>query len=293
MKSLFAAAVIGIATVVAVLAMGGGVNSGGDETAHAQRVELTDGGAQPAALLAGRWDILMEIILGLIHGEYIDMPAEQFVEVFVVAVLDEGGSAQQGGGIAMSVEGDPPFVNVEGEAQPDGSFFLKGMGTVAGYPDVTVQFEGTIEFPGIIEGTYSMGVNGELPGGVAAVYDVSGEKEEQVTPAPTPSPAPTLPAGQGGLWADNDCDDDNDAVDALISLQNNAGIPYNQHEPCPDLGMPVLAVPAGEPNHIWGDLDCDGDVDAVDALKQLQSVAALPFSQEPGCPEVGEAILIN
>jgi len=33
-------------------------------------------------------------------------------------------------------------------------------------------------------------------------------------------------------------------------------------------------------------VDCDGDADAVDALKVLRHVASLSVSQNPGCPEV-------
>jgi len=39
-----------------------------------------------------------------------------------------------------------------------------------------------------------------------------------------------------------------------------------------------------------GDNDCDADVDAVDGLKGLQHVAALDFSQEPDCPELGSEV---
>lgn len=47
-------------------------------------------------------------------------------------------------------------------------------------------------------------------------------------------------------------------------------------------------TPGPGPERLQGDVDCDGDVDAVDALKILQFVAVLPFAQEPGCPQIGE-----
>ncbi len=37
----------------------------------------------------------------------------------------------------------------------------------------------------------------------------------------------------------------------------------------------------------FGDVDCDGDVDAVDALKIMRHVAALPVSQNEPCPNIG------
>jgi hypothetical protein len=41
---------------------------------------------------------------------------------------------------------------------------------------------------------------------------------------------------------------------------------------------------------IQGDNDCDGDADSVDALKGLQHLAAIGFSQEAGCPALGGAV---
>ena len=39
-----------------------------------------------------------------------------------------------------------------------------------------------------------------------------------------------------------------------------------------------------------GDNDCDNDTDSVDALKGLQHVAGIGFSQEPGCPALGTEV---
>ncbi len=36
-----------------------------------------------------------------------------------------------------------------------------------------------------------------------------------------------------------------------------------------------------------GDMNCDGQVDAVDALSILRYVAGLPVTLPPGCPEIG------
>ena len=48
---------------------------------------------------------------------------------------------------------------------------------------------------------------------------------------------------------------DVDATDALKGVQFVAGISYGQTQPCTEIG-------AGEP--VFGDMDCDGDADAVD-----------------------------
>ena len=43
---------------------------------------------------------------------------------------------------------------------------------------------------------------------------------------------------------------------------------------------------------IQGDVDCDGDVDAVDALQDLRHVALLPVTQDDSCPEIGTTAAI-
>jgi hypothetical protein len=42
--------------------------------------------------------------------------------------------------------------------------------------------------------------------------------------------------------------------------------------------------------HPFGDVDCDGDVDAVDALRILRYVAGLDPGQPPGCTPIGQAL---
>jgi len=54
---------------------------------------------------------------------------------------------------------------------------------------------------------------------------------------------------------------------------------------CLTLGCWSPPTPA-EPN-AKGNVDCDGDIDALDALKELRYVAQLPVSQTPPCPLIG------
>ncbi|HKY62222.1 MAG TPA: hypothetical protein VJR29_02295 [bacterium] len=74
-------------------------------------------------------------------------------------------------GNRISFFGDPPWVTVGGAIQADGSFSASGSGTVAGFPDVSVEFLGQAQ-PGLLTGTLTMGAGGELPGGNPAVYSV-------------------------------------------------------------------------------------------------------------------------
>ncbi|MCH8815860.1 MAG: hypothetical protein IH957_12355 [Chloroflexi bacterium] len=54
---------------------------------------------------------------------------------------------------------------------------------------------------------------------------------------------------------------------------------------CPGLNSwPVVSLSRG-------DNDCDGDTDSVDALKVLQDIAAIPFNQQPDCPQIGSVFV--
>lgn len=74
-------------------------------------------------------------------------------------------------GNQVTVMGDAPWVTVSGEIQDDGSFTCGGSGTVAGFPNVTVDFVGQAQ-PGLLTGTLTMGAGGELPGGNPAIYSI-------------------------------------------------------------------------------------------------------------------------
>jgi len=73
--------------------------------------------------------------------------------------------------------GPPPFVTVEGERNSgDGSFTAQGNGTVAGYAGIDVTFEGTLTLDGGLQGLYTMGSSGGLPGGQGITYAIEGQK---------------------------------------------------------------------------------------------------------------------
>lgn len=102
-------------------------------------------------------------------------------------------------------------------------------------------------------------------------------------------PAPPTP-----LKGDNNCDGAINALDALSGLQYVVGLTPVQEPGCPALGQPLLdVVPLGEPSGggvapageipLFGDIDCDGDVDAVDSLLILTFVAGLPLNLPVFC----------
>lgn len=41
---------------------------------------------------------------------------------------------------------------------------------------------------------------------------------------------------------------------------------------------------------LFADVDCDGDIDTVDALQILRHLAALPVQQYEGCIGIGETL---
>ena len=56
-------------------------------------------------------------------------------------------------------------------------------------------------------------------------------------------------------------------------------------------GSGPVEPPAPTPEaFVFGDVDCDDDVDAVDSLKELRWVAGLSVSQTEPCPDIGSEV---
>jgi hypothetical protein len=96
---------------------------------------------------------------------------------------DDGGHAELIGEFPPSVGleidghdvfigGEAPWVGVAGTIEDDGSFTCSGSGTVAGFPDVQVDFLGQAS-PDGLSGTLTVGADGALPGGTPVVYLVN------------------------------------------------------------------------------------------------------------------------
>jgi uncharacterized protein YkwD len=88
-------------------------------------------------------------------------------------------------------------------------------------------------------------------------------------PEPTPAPSPTPVPTPAPVYGDTNCDSLVGSDDALLVLRAAAGL--NLVAGCIDAG----------------DADCDGDLDAVDALGILRYVVSLPVSPPDGCPAIG------
>ncbi len=96
-------------------------------------------------------------------------------------------------------------------------------------------------------------------------------------------PEPVAADARGNV----DCDDDIDANDVLMELQHVGGLPSSQEPGCPAIGSTGSARAAGVSTDVVGDIDCDGDVDAVDPLIILRFVAGFPVDLPPGCDPLG------
>jgi hypothetical protein len=112
------------------------------------------------------------------HFQYIKLP-----ELFDVTVM--AGS--------VIFDGPDPWVDVRGEWSDDGSFEADGQGTVAGFPNVTVAFTGTLTEDGLL-GFYTMGAGGELPTGQPIIYRIDGTWLERDQPATAGAGTETIEA---------------------------------------------------------------------------------------------------
>ena len=87
------------------------------------------------------------------------------------------------------IEGDGNWIDVSGSVDQDGNFSASGTGGAAGFSGVSALFEGTIErdetgMPVYINGNYTVGGNGALPGGQPVIYMVMGGEPPE-PPAPS------------------------------------------------------------------------------------------------------------
>ena len=72
----------------------------------------------------------------------------------------------------------------------------------------------------------------------------------------------------------------------MLDLRFDAGLSAGTGD-CPAIGE---AVEADDQSLVWGDVDCDGVVNPVDALKLLRFDAGLPVQQAQGCPPIGQLL---
>lgn len=114
-----------------------------------------------------------------VNSEVIDDQAEH---AEVIQFLKEFNIKISFGSIIF--DGPDPWVDVVGELTEDGKFSAQGKGTVAGFTDILVTFEGEVG-EGHLMGDYTMGADGGLPAGLPIVYRIEGQRvDSSATPTP-------------------------------------------------------------------------------------------------------------
>lgn len=108
-------------------------------------------------------------------------------------------------------------------------------------------------------------------------------QSESATPTSTPIPTPTLTPTPSGT-----------ATSAPTATPTPAGTPtptpFTSETPAP---TPTPTPPEGPLVLLWGDTDCDGDVDSVDALQVLLQLAGLPVTLVHPCFPVGGPVSVQ
>ena len=107
---------------------------------------------------------------------------EELPESVTIEVGDDGG---------LTITGPEPWVEVVATVDADGSIFGVGLGTVAGFSDVSVVLEGELVEPGVLQGELSFGVGGELPGDCPIIWQLTLISESPVAPTTTSSTTTT------------------------------------------------------------------------------------------------------
>lgn len=270
--------------------------------------EISTGGA-PNGLAIDAVDGLLYVsdfvndqvtVIDLVSGEVLDM----------ISVGDgpDGIEVDEDGYVWVSNLNDgtvtvlPPFFdNGSGGAQGEGETIAVGGQAlalainpltdnvfVANYADDTVSVIDRLSRE--VTDTLDVG-DGPNAVGVAAtagmVY-VGNHEDDTITPISDRAPIVT----QSVLWGDDDCSGGVGAVDALKNLQEIAALPYDQTAPCFDVDGEIGAPLGLAVGQLWGDVDCDGDVDSVDALAILRWIAGLDVLPVEPCPGVGDSVAV-
>jgi len=143
-----------------------------------------------------------------------------------------------------------------------------------------------------------------VPGSEISPDEYHPDWEPVAPPTPTPSPSPTpsptpgpTPIVRDLVWGDDQCDDEANPIDSLITLRWDAGLPVLLNG-CPPMNQNITLnsiSPAGGLNdpQIWGNVDCGPSITPVDSLKILRYDAGLSVSQAAGCPLIGDGVNIQ
>jgi hypothetical protein len=202
-------------------------------------------------------------------------------------------------GIIVDIEQDftPPLVIGQDHTFSQMGFGIQRLSFTGSFPSPgtatgTVRYEqSSLPFvqPACDSGTLNWNATTDAPPPTATASPTA-------SPTPVTTASPTASPGEGvqTTWGNANCSgaghmDPADPVDSLLTLRVDAGLDANTGD-CPPLNTEVDVLNASL--HIWGDVDCSGEMNPVDSLKILRFDAGLSVAQEDGCPGMGAAITI-
>jgi len=138
-------------------------------------------------------EVLIGTVLAILyddggHGPFINMPS--YLELLINLLNG-------------TILGPFPWVSVSGTIDQEGNFMAEGRGTVAGYSNILVTFEGQVSGQGLV-GEYTMGAGGGLPGGFPITYFLEGQPIEPEVEATATDGAPDVEATPTQVGADID-----------------------------------------------------------------------------------------
>jgi hypothetical protein len=110
------------------------------------------------------------------------------------------------------------------------------------------------------------------------VFSASGEAGS-TTQGGTPTETPSSNTKRGDISCDGRIFPD----DALILTVHAASMTAGS---CIPVGGNIVAVGGGQ--YVWGDIDCDEDVDLDDAIALLAFLTGAPFAINASCPADGD-----
>jgi uncharacterized protein YkwD len=125
--------------------------------------------------------------------------------------------------------------------------------------------------------------NVNSPPGANHPYGTSATPSPSASPTESPTPTP-----EPRLWQDLDCDDAITSADALALLRGNVGLPAAAGAAATACPVPGQRLAVGSFTRTWGDIDCSGEIDALDSVALLRLVSGIITAVGPSsCPNPG------
>lgn len=239
------------------------------------------------------------------QGTATSITAQSPVDLHLYDALNRHVGPNDTGGIDLEIPGASYAVASGGakqitiEGEPEAPLHLEVDGTGDGVLTLVVSLSndsGTGEYAAVYELTVAPSTRARLLISGNYLYslyvDQDGDGSFDATVEPEVFGDSEEPPFSTLVQGNVDCKNGVDVLDALSALRVVAGLTQlAQHEPCPDTGSVLTTAFASADADFWGDVNCDRQVGALDAVAILRFVAALsPLSQQEPCYDVGSLV---